>query len=294
MNSADNAGVGSRDVYTLSDEVLRKTVTRINRTHRRTREAQATEASTKLYLQAGVHLIIKEFSPEARENEDGDETTPPYVAWLSRARVVDEAKKLALEPGRGGTPTADQLRDKWEPHRNYLADLLGVAMALEFDWVGGTQSGALADEGIDIQDLTSLIHEVAYRDLKQLIESPTYRIILLAAVIAQREPDIQLALEDTYHSATATWIELYESLMTAMGFRLRQGITMSDFAVMLGAASEGLAVRKLGDPAAHVIDHEKRRSMLGTIVIAMAAACFERADSAESITVEEFLLKSLG
>jgi hypothetical protein len=291
MTSDEISGIGLANVGNLPPDVLVLTVTNINRGTRKARQAQATAESTKLYLQAGVRLICKEFSPEARENEDGEETVPPFFAWLSRTKVVAEAKKEAEETGSSQVPTTDQMRDKWDPHRHYLADLLRVAVAIEYGYSAAYQD---PDQSIDLgpDNITEFIHETAYRDMRGVLQSPTFRISLLAAVVSQREPELQAAIQDAYQVTSAGWSRFYEDAMRACGLRLRSGITINEFTMILTAVAEGLAIRGLADTTANVIDHKRRRSLLGTAAMAMTLACCERDDDAASLTIEEFLAKS--
>jgi hypothetical protein len=293
MTSEGSFGTTPTNVGNLPPDALVSAVTNINRGTRKARQAQAMAESTKLYLQAGVHLISKEFSPEAREDEDGEETVPPFFAWLSRAKVVAEAKRVAEETGSSQVPTTDQMRDKWDPHRHYLADLLRVAVAIEYGYSAAYQDPGHPND-LEPGDLAEFIHETAYRDMRGVLLSPTFRISLLAAIVAQREPELQAAIQDAYQVTSAGWSRFYEDAMRACGLRLRSGITINDFTMILTAVAEGLAIRGLADTTANVIDHEQRRSLLGTAAMAMTLACCERDDDTASLTIEEFLARAWG
>jgi hypothetical protein len=55
---------------------------------------------------------------------------------------------------------------------------------------------------------------------------------------------------------------------------------------LLGAVADGLALRALAAPAP-IVDHARRRCLLGTAALALIAGCLERIDQGESMSLEE-------
>ena len=80
---------------------------------------------------------------------------------------------------------------------------------------------------------------------------------------------------------------LYEEVLQSRGLRIRAGITLDDCGIVLAAVADGLALRALADPAAPVIDHARRRCLLGTAVLALIAGCVERAEDGDGLPLEE-------
>ena len=67
----------------------------------------------------------------------------------------------------------------------------------------------------------------------------------------------------------------------------RPGFTVETCADILFAVADGLAARALAVPDARVVEHERRRSQLGTVTLALILACLERDNEAGGQTLEE-------
>jgi hypothetical protein len=64
--------------------------------------------------------------------------------------------------------------------------------------------------------------------------------------------------------------------------------------VLLAALADGLAMRALGDPSTRALDHDGRRSLLGTAALALIAGCLESTDPRESRSLEQVVRAVLG
>jgi hypothetical protein len=83
------------------------------------------------------------------------------------------------------------------------------------------------------------------------------------------------------------WKEVYAALLQARGLQLRPGVTLDDIANLLAAIVDGLALRSLGDPSGDLIDHERRRTLLGTAALAVIHSFLERTEQADGMTLEQ-------
>jgi hypothetical protein len=63
---------------------------------------------------------------------------------------------------------------------------------------------------------------------------------------------------------------------------------------LLAALADGLAMRALADPSIRALDHDGRRSLLGTAALALIAGCLESTDPRESRSLEQAVHAMLG
>lgn len=66
---------------------------------------------------------------------------------------------------------------------------------------------------------------------------------------------------------------------------IRPDISVQEVSDILQALVDGISVRMAADPNASLVDHERRRSLLGKAALAIIAACV---DSGDGLTLEEF------
>lgn len=67
------------------------------------------------------------------------------------------------------------------------------------------------------------------------------------------------------------WKIIYARFLQSRGLWLRPGTSPADFADLLTAVAEGLALRQLADPNAQVVE----RSLLGKAALALIRGCLE-------------------
>jgi hypothetical protein len=245
----------------------------------------ANDPATREYLEAGIRLMSAQFKEERHGNGDGgteQSERRPFFDWLSQSMIVKEVSRgrLGLK-GNVGT-----LRDRWPYHPHYIEDLLSYAL-----WSRHyAMHVATAEESRDLlataPDLVEAIHLVAYRDLCVLLDSPAFRVSLIAAATADRDVVVRRAITESYRLVGQSWSALYEATLTARGLRLRSGVTLADLTDILTALAEGIGMRMLADPDAQLVDHERQQSLLGKAALAIAAACI---DTGDGKSLEELL-----
>jgi hypothetical protein len=268
-------------------EILRHITKYPFRTRKAERKAEklATSKATLQFLDAGLSLITEQFS-RAERADDGDEEPNPFFAWLSQKRVVNEAKKT-----KGGKFLTDsQFRDRWRYQPYYIADLLAYSL-----WVRHRSRHVRnAAESLELlagsSDFVDVIHEVAYRDLCILFEEPTYRISLIAVALAERDSSIAASIRKTHRVLGESWAALYSATMEARGLRLRPDVTLEELTNMLQALAEGIGMRMISEPNTEVIDHARRKSLLGKAALALVASCVDTVDGRKL----EDIVRSMG
>ena len=136
-------------------------------------------------------------------------------------------------------------------------------------------------------DFTDALHELAYYDMNTVLGMPSFRLSLVAMAEAEGDEVIRDAIAHVYHGPLDVWREVYKGVLGARGLRLREGLTIDEITDILAAMEDGMSMRSVGDPEAQVINHEKRRTLLGKAILAMMAGCVVRVEDTSSMTVEE-------
>ena len=253
---------------------------------RKTREGRvklANNEMTRELLEAGMRLVTDQFKPGQPPNQDEPiDDASPFFEWLSIARVTAEVAN-----GSKGLQATDEIfRDRW-PHRaGYIEDLLACSLWARH-WSLHISMAAESKELLTTgSDFVQAIHQIAYNDLRVVLDSPAYRISLIAAAMADRNPTIHDVMGDTYKLVTETWASLYQATLEARGLRLRPGISLTELTDMLTALAEGIGLRLITDPNAGLIDHERQQSLLGKAALALAVGCF---DTGDGLSLEELV-----
>jgi hypothetical protein len=254
------------------------------------RSRQANDPVTAAYLAAAIRLIQRHLGPGAirgpSDAEDPDSIERPLLSFLSQRAVADEVGHLPAPFHRVGSPST--LRQRWEPHSNFVADVLRFGLrpwhypASHQDEVADAK-----DEVLRGLDPVRGLHRLCYWNLTRLLDTPMFRLGLIAAAEAEGDPVIGEAISGRYRENSPLWKDFYEEVLRARGLRVRPGVTLDDCNDLLSALADGLALRALADPAAPVIDRARRRCLLGTAALAMIAGCLERADRDDTVLLED-------
>lgn len=127
-NEADLTGVDLRGI-----------LTNLRWSTGRGRDRAASGVATRSYRHTGLRLMSTAVSAEP-DAPDDDPVSHPFVARLSRPRVVTEMGN-ETHPSLSFIGSANRLRGRWAAHRNYVADLLLVALTGD-NWNASVNSGA--------------------------------------------------------------------------------------------------------------------------------------------------------
>jgi len=280
-------------------------VTRTNRASKASQRAAAQAPQTREFLAAGLRVIEKEFASGAYLTRDGDQTAAPFFAWLSRAKVAAEVDVNELPDGAKFADADDdgagrlsaleaRMRSLWEPHRNYIADLLTVALALEH-WSAPAYMDKTRVAALMTGDLVDAAHEIAFWDLEQILfqHVASFRLQLMATALADRDPELRASLKSTYNTVDEQWGAVYAEALASHGIQFRAGFTLEMFTNTLTAVAEGLAMRLMVEPdKSSILDRDARRSLLGTVALALVAMCAVREGDGRSL--EDAIRDSFG
>ncbi len=119
---------------------------------------------------------------------------------------------------------------------------------------------------------------LCYWDMTKLVDTPTFRLGLIAAAEAEGDPVVGAAISGRHQENGPLWKDFYQEILRSRDLRLRPGITLDDCSTLLAAIADGLALRALADPDPRIIDRRRRRSLLGTAALVVIAGSVQRAD----------------
>jgi len=116
---------------------------------------------------------------------------------------------------------------------------------------------------------------------------PLFRLQLVVVATADRNDGIHDAIANQYAGALEPWMKIYEATIAARGFRLREGITIEQFANILAAITEGFAIRHLGDPGAGVIGDDPVDNLMSKAILGVMNSYLVPVDSPDMQTLRE-------
>jgi len=245
--------------------------------HRRGAEATSRLANhplTRAYLEAGLRILRREFSPEAAGN---DERFQRPLATLTRETVITEVASGPPELPRHGT--VGSFRDRWTYFPDYVSDLARYVLRTDrMPW--DARLAEQAEAALDGDDFAGAVHEVAFRRMTIAIRSTTLRFRYSAIALALHDGQLYQAMAAVYDDVTGIWERLLTSVLSARGLSLRPGVTVRDLAVLLTAVNEGLAFRVASVPDHAVLDESARRGLLGTAALALFTGSVDTGDGA--------------
>lgn len=254
----------------LDDVAINVRKTRSNRwAGRRLANSEATWA----YLEAGQRLVERELLGEV----EADKLTFRPLATLTGHEIVEEA--LANGRRLSRTPTRAMFRDRWPIFRDYMSDLVRFVLRGRNTLTNRVLDDAARDRLRGTARFSAAVHEVAYHDMKLVHGEPAaIRFQYLMTGLADYDHGIREALARVYDNSFAYWRAAYQSILDARGVSLRPGLTLDEFTMMLTSMAEGLGLRHIGAAGQKVIDHHRRRALLGKAVNLMIAGAIDPGD----------------
>lgn len=254
------------------------------------RSKQANDPVTAAYLVAAVRLIQRHLGPGARRTpgdaEDPDSISRPLLSFLSQRAVAAEVSHNPAPFHHVGRVST--MRERWKHQSDFIADVLRFCLwASHYPARHQDEVADAKDEMIAGPDPVRGLHRLCYWDLTRLLDTPMFRLSLVAAAEAEGDPVIGEAVSERHRQNSPLWSEFYEEFLRSRGLRLRAGITIDDCGTLLIALADGLAQRALADPASRVIDYARRRCLLGTAALVLIAGCAVCTDADDGLSLED-------
>lgn len=207
---------------------------------------QVDDPLTREYIHAGLDLIEEalNYDPEAMRGGH------PFLAWISQRKVVE----VANERGNlGGRASSASLRDRWEPHAEFLWDLIDHIRARRPGRSFPERARAKIRALLLVRKPPQAIVRELGRDLQGgIFENEFFRLQLLGLAVAGtprfRESAEMPDVSGLYEEIDARWLSIVEGFLDKYELVCRPGIKPEDLVQLGTALAEGLALRELADP----------------------------------------------
>src|SRR5215472_463127 len=272
------------------DQDLSQVLRNLNRRTPFGRRRQANDPVTAAYLFAAARLIQRHLGPGASRSpadpEDPDEIERPLLSFLSQRAVAAEVDHNPPPFHRVGRVST--MRERWRHQSGFIADVLRFGLwAWHYPGAHQDEVADTREEVIHGPDPVPGIHRLCYWDMTRLLNTPMYRLGLVAMAQAEGDALVREAVSVRHEMNDSHWKKFYEEFLQSHGLRVRPGITLDECVDLLAAVADGLAVRALADPDARIVDRARRRSLLGTAALALIAGCVVRTGQAGDLSLEE-------
>lgn len=237
----------------LSDDV--PTLTGIRRA------SLASHPATIAALDAGYRQLLRLADPTAEPLG-----SPPLLSFLSRPEII-----RAVNAQGDIRASEAMMRDRWEPHQTYFADLLEWIRWRSSDlWVVENTAtiAASASAATTISDFVRPIADDFLRDFLDNLQA--FKIEFLGyALMGQaglREHSGRL-----YEQITEAWMPVFRGAIERYGGTLRPGVDLREVIEIVTAVGDGLAVREIVTPTTGA-ERERRIALLSTAVLSVVYA----------------------
>lgn len=266
------------------DRDLSGVLRNLNRRTRWGRDRLANDRVTAGLLAAGMRLLEHHLGPGVRQRVNSERL---LLGSLSQRRVAEEFARNPAPFTRYGNGVS-MLRDRWSPHSDFVTDLITFAVWREnYRPEFREQRAANVRRLVHGSDFVGAVHDIAYQHTAEGVGLPSVRLGLALMTAAEGDEEVTRIISTVYEDYLGSWKRLYETVLRERHLQLRRGLTLDDLANALSAATDGMTLRAIGDPAAGVIDHDNRSSLMGTVALAVIHAFLEPDDDASGLTLEQ-------
>jgi hypothetical protein len=277
---------------------LSKVLRGLNRRTPFARRKLANDPVTAAYLAAAVRLIQRHLGPgadrEPADPDDCDSVERPVLSFLSQRAV-------AAEVGRNPPPfhrvgRVSTMRERWKHQSAFIADVLrfGLSALNNHSELHQDEVADAVRQIVHGPDAVHGIHQLSSLAMNVLLDSPMFRLGLIAAAGAEGDPVIREAISERRGDVGPVWRQWCEDFLRSRELRTRPGVTIDDYVVLVSALADGLAMRALADPSTRALDHDGRPSLLGVGALALLSGCLDRAGRGESRSLEQSVRDLLG
>ena len=262
------------------------------------RRRLANDPVTAAYLAADVRLVQRHLGPGANrapaDPDDHDSIERPVLSFLSQRAVAAEVCRNPPPFHRVGRVST--MRERWKHQSAFIADVLRFSLSALTNYPGAGEDEIAGAVGQIVRgpDAVRGIHQLSSLAMTMLLNSPMFRLGLIATAGAEGDSVIQDAISERRLQAGPVWRQWCDDFLRSRGLRIRPGVTIDDCIVLLTALADGLAMRALADPSTRALDHDGRPSLLGIGALALISGCLDSAGPEASRSLEQAVRALLG
>lgn len=189
------------------------------------------EQTRALLLRAGMQLLL----------ERG------VSAGVQHIRLQDVLRRAGLTTGAAYRLWADQA----DYHRELAVATVrmrvaGPTHAIRARVEEMIAAGATGEETVREAALAHVRSaDLAADDPTDLLEAQSFRVALALRTTADTWPELTEVSHERHRKSIRAFVELYQRVIDAYGMRMRDGLTIEDFAEAMAALAEGFAIRSL-------------------------------------------------
>jgi AcrR family transcriptional regulator len=201
-------------------------------------------ADDRAWLEAGWEIVREELGWELvdgslPETSESSEDEAPKLLDLISAREVSH--RLNVSVGK--------FYRRWTTRRAYVDALAAYILDHERHDEYLTRVLGEFDERVGRREpIESLIPDLAKIDLEGTARSPAFAVQMHLWSVSRRFPRIQMLLRAMYRSIDDQWSRRYSMVVSLLGWRLRDSLTVAEGTLLLTALGEGMAIRRAVDP----------------------------------------------
>lgn len=293
-DASDGNWPGKSDLPYPYNRDLSWVLQRLNRVTPEGRIGLANDRTTASLLAAGLRLLDQHLGPEAESSV----TSERRLLGPLSTRRVSEAFHDNPDPFVRNGNGEGLLKDRWGPHVNYILDLIRFATST---WVYHPEARAQRSEnikrlvnGLSGMDFVHALQSIAYQHTRSAAHSPSVRLGLALLLVADGDEEVAEIVKELYEDYLRFWGDIYGGVLKARGLRLRPGLTLDRLADTLSAASDGVALRAIGNPASGVLDETHQHSLLGDLALAVVYGFLEPEEAADGLSLQEAVAARFG
>jgi hypothetical protein len=236
----------------------------------------ANDEVTRLFLDTGEALLLRYFTADNDDRTVAEALYERMLQWVSRPAVSQLASKSSSPIA--GRATQSAFRHRWPEQMHFLRDLIAYVMREEQWHAHLSESTERSYADLSALPLDEAVERIAYREARSQIDRRTYRIQTVFQTVAPKDPEMAASVRDIYALSIGAWTRFYRNALEELGLSLRPDVSVEDLANALNVAADGLSIRLLVGDDPSVIDHDRQRSILGLIAIALVVACIDAGD----------------
>jgi hypothetical protein len=241
--------------------------------HLRRPRTQRRQTETRQLLAAGLRLATEALSRQGSA-VDG----PVDFRWPSRKQIIDQFNR-----DTGLRMSKAVLEDRWATMADYYADLF-IWSLHQTQWSDHQRVAvAAAPALVNAESFSAVARQVATDDLAVLLAGPSFRMKLLVCATFSATSPFHPVIADFYQAANDWWSIVYQRILDSAGLRLRPGIELASFAMLMTGLEEGLALRLLAHPPSFPQGLHEAAELLAVGALAMLHGAAVEPDKAATL-----------